>query len=127
MVRALSVIPRQPDTAGKTFQLADPNPLSARELTELVARRLGAPRPRLQVPVRVVQALFKIPKLVELSGMTPEAFAYVHTDQVFDTTHVRQALDGTGVACPPLPSYINQILRYYRDRVRLPWRFDKPS
>ena len=24
-------------------------------------------------------------------------------------------------------SYVNQILRYYRDRANLPWRFDAPA
>jgi len=127
IIDALTTIPKQPDTAGKTFQLADPRPLSARDLVSLVADRLGAPRPRLSVPEALVRPLFRVRRLCDLTGITPEALAYFNHAQIFDTTNTRTALHGTGVECPPLPSYLNQILRYYRDRVELPWRLDTPA
>lgn len=125
IVDCLVTIPRQPDTAGKVFQLADPNPLTSRELVELAAERLGAPRPRLSLPERLFRPLFKIDKLVELSGLTPESFPYFNHYVIYDTTNTRSALEGTGISCPPLRSYINQILRFYRDRAELAWRFDR--
>ena len=126
IVDCLATIPRQPDTAGKTFQLSDPDPLSARELVELVARRLGAPRPRFTVPEGLLRPLFKIKRLTDLVGMQLEHFEYFNHSMILDTTNTHAALAGTGIACPPLPTYINQILRYYRERVSLPWRFDTP-
>lgn len=127
IIDCLATIPKQPDTAGKTFQLADPNPLPAGELVELVAERLGAPRPRVQVPAAIFRPLIHWRRFNRLSGITPESFAYFNHPQIFDTTNTRAALQGTGVSCPPLRSYINQILRYYRDRAKLPWRFDTPA
>ena len=126
VIEALAAIPWQPDTAGKTFALADPAPLRARELVELVADRVGAPRPRVSLPEGLFRPLFRIKKMVELSGITPEALAYFNHAQVFDTTNTRVALRGTDIACPPIPAYLNQILRYYRERAQLPWRFDSP-
>jgi len=127
IIDCLAEIPRQPDTAGKTFQLADPSPLTSRELVELVAERLGAPRPRLSLPEGIFRALFKVDKLVELSGLSAESLPYFNHYVIYDTTNTRAALRGTGIECPPLRSYLNQILRYYRDRVDLPWRFDTPA
>jgi thioester reductase-like protein len=127
IIDCLATIPKQPNTAGKTFQLADPNPLTARELVELAADRLGAPRPRLRLPGFLFKPVFNVKKLSELSGITPESFAYFNHSQIFDTTNTRSALAGTGVSCPPIRSYINQILRYYRDRAELPWRLDAPA
>ena len=125
VVDCLVTIPRQPDTAGKVFQLADPTPITSRELVELAAERLGAPRPRLSLPEAIFRPMFKIKKLVELSGLTPESFPYFNHYVIYDSTNTRAALEGTGVSCPPLRSYINQILRYYRERAELPWRFDR--
>jgi thioester reductase-like protein len=125
IVDCLVTIPRQPNTAGKVFQLADPNPLTSRELVELAAERLGAPRPRFTLPERLFKPLFKIKKLVEVSGLTPESFPYFNHYVIYDTTNTRTALQGTGISCPPLRSYINQILRFYRDRAELAWRFDR--
>ncbi|MGE0710744.1 MAG: SDR family oxidoreductase [Planctomycetota bacterium] len=126
IVDCLTTIPTRPDTAGKTFQLADPEPLSSRELVELVAERLGAPRPRLALPELFFKGLFKLDKLVEASRLTPESLAYYNHYVIYDTTNTRAALRGTPIECPPLRSYLNQILRYYRDHVQLPWRFDTP-
>jgi thioester reductase-like protein len=127
IIDCLAAIPSRPDTAGKTFQLADPQPLSSNELVALAAERLGAPRPRLSLPEGLFRALFKIGKLVEASGLTPESLPYFNHYVIYDTTNTRAALRGTGLEAPPLRSYINQILRYYRDRVDLPWRFDTPG
>jgi thioester reductase-like protein len=124
IVDAIAAISKKTDQAGKTFALADPNPLSSKELIHLVAERLGAPRPRVHLPAALFKPLFNVKKLVDLSGITPESFEYFNHYQVFDTTNTRLALHGTGVSCPPLPAIINQILRYYRDRAKLAWRFD---
>lgn len=125
IVNCLVTIPRQPNTAGKVFQLADPNPITSLQLVELAAERLGAPRPRLSLPERIFRPLFKIKKLVEVSGLTPESLPYFNHYVIYDTTNTRSALEGTGISCPPLRSYINQILRFYRDRAELAWRFDR--
>lgn len=128
IVDCLAAIPKAPDTAGKTFHLADPNPLTTREIIELAAERLGAPRPRLHLPERLFRPLFKIDRLRQLTRLNEEGLAYMNLNQVFDTTNTRTALRGTGLeAPPPLPSYLNQILRYYRDRAKLPWRLDTPA
>jgi thioester reductase-like protein len=125
LVDCLAAIPKQPDTAGKTFHLADPNPLTAREIMDLAAERLGAPRPRLTLPEAAFKPLFKVKRLRDLTGLSDEGLAYVNHLQLFDTTNTRTALRGTGLEVPPaLPTYMNQILRYYRDRAKLPWRFD---
>ena len=125
IVDCLVTIPNQPDTAGKVFQLADSNPLTSLELIELAAERLGAPRPRFSLPEALFRPLFKIKKLVEVSGLTAESLPYFNHYVIYDTTNTRSALAGTGISCPPLRSYINQILRFYRDRADLAWRFDR--
>jgi thioester reductase-like protein len=128
IVDCLAAIPKQPDTAGKTFQLADPAPLTSRQIIELVAERLGAPPPRANVPERLLRPLFRVKRLQDLFRLNEQSLDYVNHLQVFDTTNTRTALFGTGLeAPPPLPSYINQTLRYFRDHVKLPWRFDTPG
>ena len=129
VVDCLTTLPEQPGTAGKTFHLADPNPLTTEELTQLVAERLRAPRPRVKVPAVVFRKLLQIPQINRITRMGPEALDYFEAYQVFDTTHTRTALEGSGLHCPPLRSYLNPILRYYRDHAGpdLPWRLDRPA
>jgi nucleoside-diphosphate-sugar epimerase len=128
IVDCLAALPRQADTAGKTFHLADPNPLTSRELIGLVAERLGAPRPRLDLPEAAFRPLFRNKRLQGFFGLSEQSLDYVNCQQIFDTTNTRTALRGTGLeAPPPLPSYLNQILRYFRERAKLPWRLDTPA
>ena len=124
VIECLVRIPEQPGTASKTFQLADPAPLASRAVVELVAARTGSPRPRLVLPPGLVRRALKLPRVAELAGIGVESLAYFNHPQTYDTTNTRAALAGTGCACPPLPTYINQILRHYRQRAKLAWRFD---
>lgn len=118
---AMAAIPRQEGTAGKTFQLADPNPLTARELTRLAAERMGAPRPRLEVPPALFKLLLRPRALSGLLGIPLEAVDYFNAAVAFDTTNARSALEPAGIACPPLPTYLNVILRFFLERAEVPW------
>jgi hypothetical protein len=41
---------------------------------------------------------------------------YMLTEQLFDATRTRAALDGTGIECPPLGDYYERLVRYGVER-----------
>ncbi len=59
----------------------------------------------------------KLGKLFDLGRMVMGTHVpYMLTEQLFDTARTREALRGTGVACPPLPSYFDRIVRWGVER-----------
>ncbi len=118
VVRAAHAIGRDPRAPGRTFHLGDPNPLTARETFDLVARAGGKRGPRGFIPSNLTRALLRAPGL-ERFAKSPRAFVeQLATPVRFDARNTDDVLAGTGIVCPPFESYVDELVAYVRDRVR---------
>ena len=118
VIEASHAIGRHPRAPGKTFHLVDPNPLTAKQVFELVARAGGKRTPRGFIPTNLTKALLRTPGL-ERFVKSPRAFVEQLATQVrFDARNTEAILAGTGIVCPPFESYVDQLVAYVRERVR---------
>lgn len=59
----------------------------------------------------------RLKKLFQLGETVMDSHVpYMITEQLFDTTRTRRALNDTGIACPPLASYFSRIVRWGVER-----------
>lgn len=108
-------IGRDEASAGKTFHLVDPAPLTAREVFERVAEHAHTEKPRGHIPGPIARAVLRTPGLARL-GRGPLAFVDLLDHAVqYDASNTAQALAGTQVACPPLADYLPALVRYVQD------------
>lgn len=118
VIRASHAIGHNPRSLGKTFHLVDPNPLTAKQTFELVARAGGKRTPRGFIPTNLTKALLRTPGL-ERFAKSPRAFVeQLATPVRFDARNAEEILAGSGIVCPPFESYVDQLVAYVRDRVR---------
>jgi hypothetical protein len=47
-------------------------------------------------------------------GIAPELVDYFDHPSRYDSTRTQEALDGTGLSCPPLPDYAPRMVAYMR-------------
>lgn len=115
-------IARHEATAGKTFHIVDPNPMTAREVFEGVARHANTEPPRGHIPAPLARAALRLPGLSRLAK-GPLALVDVlgHTVH-YDQTNTAQALAGSTLRCPPLADYLGNLVRYVLDVARPPVR-----
>ncbi len=107
---ALSVLDR---SEGKTYQLTDPNPPSAREVAEIFGRHLGKTLIWLPVSVSVVRFLLgTVPGLEPLTGLPAETLDYFAFPTTYGTAHTVADLEGTGVSCPNFRDYADKLLDF---------------
>lgn len=107
---ALSVLDR---SAGKTYQLTDPNPPSAREVAEIFGKHLGRRLIWLPVPVSVVRGLLDtVPGMEMLTGLPAETLDYFAFPTTYGTAHTVADLEGTGVSCPRFLDYADRLLDF---------------
>jgi len=110
---ALSVLDR---SEGKTYQLTDPNPPSAREVAEIFGKHLGKRMVWLPIPVSVVRGLLDtVPGMELLTGLPAETLDYFAFPTTYGTRHTVADLEGTGVSCPRFRDYADKLLDFMAD------------
>ena len=118
VVEAMLTLNEDPRAEGRTFHLVDPNPMSSRRVYELIAEKAGKRLPRMTVSYRFADALMRLPFLERLIRQQRQAVGYVNHLAIFNSTNTLEILDGTGVRCPPLKSYLDRLMAYVQDYYR---------
>ncbi len=104
--------------AGRTFHLADPHPLSARRVAELVARAGGKRTARSHIPSNLAKALLRTPG-IERFVRSPRAFVEQLTTAVrYDTRNTDVMLRGADVACPPFETYVADLVADVQEHLK---------
>src|SRR5258706_3384262 len=102
---------RGPD---RPFHIVAPNPSSSRRVYELIAQRSGKKLPRVSLGYKLTDALLKLPGLERLTREQRAAIAYVNHLSFYSSRHTLEVLEGTGIRCPPIESYLDNLIEYVR-------------
>ena len=119
VVEAMATLAQDGRAAGATVQLADPAPLTTRELFDTVARVLAGRPSRLRVPAPLVRATLVLPGSEALTKLPHVGVPYFFIRQTYDTTRARELLDPHGVRCPPFPSYAPALVEFVERNPKL--------
>ena len=109
---AAAAIHQDPRAVGRTFHIVDPNPSSSRRVYEQVAEREGRKLPRLSLGYKLTDRLLKLPGLEKLTREQRMAFATVNHLSFYSSRNTLEVLDGTGIRCPPIESYLDKLIAY---------------
>jgi nucleoside-diphosphate-sugar epimerase len=112
VVEAMSVLAREPIAVGKTIQLADPEPLTTRELFNSIARSIGGRQSRVTIPAPLVHTSLMLPLAPRISDLPHAAVPYFFLKQTYDTTEATTLLNPHGISCPPFNSYVDKIVEF---------------
>lgn len=119
VVEASCAIANDPRTVGQTFNLVDGNPLSARQVFELVAKKIGRPGPVGSLPTQIATALLRAPGLERFSHIPRAFIEQLATSIEYDDRNTREALAGTGIRCPSAEGYLGVMVEHVRREQRL--------
>ena len=113
---------------GQAFHLTDPNPLSAGQVINVFAKAAHAPEAAMRIdsrmfdfiPKQVRGGLQMLPPVKRITdqvlndlGIPRSVLVYINYPTDFDSTRTQEALEGTGIAVPPLPSYADKLWDYW--------------
>lgn len=114
VVAAMAEIAGRPDAAGKVYQLADPAAITTRELLDAISVVLGKPKPPFSVPAAMYEAALSVPALRRSLEIPRETVEYANHEVRYDVVNTLDALDGTGIQCPPIREYLPVLIDYLR-------------
>jgi NAD(P)-dependent dehydrogenase (short-subunit alcohol dehydrogenase family) len=113
---------------GQAFHLTDPNPLSAGQVINCFAKAAHAPEAAMRIdsrmldfiPKQVRSGLTMLPPVKRITdqvladlGIPRSVLVYINYPTDFDSTKTQEALEGTGISVPPLPSYADRLWDYW--------------
>jgi thioester reductase-like protein len=103
-------------SAGRTYQLADPRPLTVDQLLEEMCRATARRGVRVRLPRRATEwALGNIGPLERFVGIPADAVRYFVHPTHYDTTNTERDLAGSGIACPPVADYLPTLVGFMQD------------
>lgn len=114
VVAAAYALSRDERAAGETFHLSDPEPLSARQIYQLVAEHSQTRPPRGFIPGRITRALLRVPGLQRLARGPLSFLDGFDLEASYDSRNTQKLLADTDIRCPPFDSYVDNLIEYLR-------------
>lgn len=115
VVQAAWHLAHKEEAIGRTVHLVDPNPMSARRAYELIAAMANRKLPRFNLSARAADAVLRLPGLERVMRPQRAAINYVNHLALYSCHGALELLDGSGVRCPPLSSYLDKLVNYARE------------
>ncbi|HKP47678.1 MAG TPA: SDR family oxidoreductase [Pyrinomonadaceae bacterium] len=112
VVEAMAKLASDRNAIGATVQLADPRPLSTRNLFNLIAKCLVGREALVTVPPRLVESSLMLPPTPAISGLPHYGVPYFFLKQQYDTSEASRLLAPHHVTCPPFASYVKTLVDY---------------
>ena len=113
IISAIERLSAMPETMGKVFQLADPDPMTVDETIDAVARATGRNVIRIPMPRAVAKgALDYVPGVYRLMQIPSAAVDYFVHPTLYDTTNTRAALGEMSI--PRFRDYLPRLVEFVR-------------
>jgi len=119
VVDAMAALAFDENAIGKTVQLADPAPLTTSELFDAIARSANHKQSRVTAPATGVRFFLMLPPSPKITGLPHNAVPYFFVKQVYDTSQGQTLLAPHRIACPPFPSYVDNIVNFVKAHPKL--------
>ncbi len=127
IVEAIAAAAGDPNTLGETLHLVDPDPLSTKQLVEVLSREYAGVSPRGNLPPALADVSLRLPFVRELLGGTPrESIVYMNHPVVYDARRAVELLAPHGLRPPHFVDYVGPVVHFFAEHERDP-SFRPPS
>jgi nucleoside-diphosphate-sugar epimerase len=115
LVDAVTHLSGLPHSAGRTYHLADPHPLTVAEMAQTLAQAAGRRLIMVPVPRTVAKETIRhVPGAHTVLRIPAEAVDYFAHPTHYLTEHTQRDLAGSGIAVPPFPDYAERLVDFMR-------------
>lgn len=103
-------------SAGKVYQLADPDPPTNDRMLREIARATDRRVVRLKLPMGVAKGAIEYVPFVERIMQIPATSVDYFTHPTHYTSeNTQRDLEGSGISCPPFSAYVDNLVRFVRE------------
>ena len=114
VIEAIATLSATDRSSGRVYNLADPRPLTVAELYATMADAVGCRMIPVPLPASLARfAIDHVPGVHSLLRIPSSTIAYLNHPTYYLTAN-QADLDDTGVACPPVESYMPTLVEFMR-------------
>ncbi len=115
VVDGIAALSARDESLGKVYALADPDPLTWRELWDVMGQAAGKRLVQVRLPREPAKAAVRrVPGLEALLGVPAELMDYLTHPTYYLTTKAEEDLKGSGVLLPDRHEYVHRLVEYVR-------------
>jgi thioester reductase-like protein len=116
VIAAITACADDPEAAGHTLHLVDPEPLTSAEVFATLAREWDGRKPSYRISPGVLDRSLAFRRVRKFFGGTPrESVRYLNHPVRFDVTQAAEVLGRHGLRCPRFPEYVGPMVRFFRE------------
>jgi thioester reductase-like protein len=112
VVEAIDALGNDENAVGKTIALADPNPLTTRELFDAIAGAMTGKKSLVTPPPRIVEWTLSSAFSPPITGLPLSGVPYFFISQTYDTSVADELLGKHGIRCPGFRDYVENLLEF---------------
>ena len=115
VVAAVAHLSGHPNAKGRTYQVADPHPLTVDAMTEVLGEATSRKLIKVQLPKRLAKdAIAHVPGVYQLMRIPAAAVDYFAHPTYYLTDHLREDLAGSGIEPPAFPTYVEHLVAFMK-------------
>ena len=118
IIDAITALSGMEESLGKTYNLADPNPLTIAEIADAFGEELGIFVIKIPLPLDADQAVWvlkALPFIPEFMELPTKAIAYFAHPTTYSTDNSTKDLGSKGITCPNYGDYLHAIVRFVKE------------
>lgn len=119
VVESMAALAGDEHAVGKTIALADPSPLTTKEICDLIAEAVTNKKSVVTPPATVVEAFLNSPISPSLTGLPHMGVPYFFIPQTYDSGVCEALLEPHGIKCPSFSEYVGTLVRFVEEHPRV--------
>ena len=119
VVDAMVALAKDDAAVGATVQLADPAPLTTKQLFDEISKTIGGRDSLATVPAKIVYPVLMLPIAPRITGLPHSAVPYFFLEQTYDTKRAQELLTPRGIHCPRFPNYVEALVNFVAEHPTL--------
>jgi thioester reductase-like protein len=115
VVDAIAYLSGRDESAGKVYQLADPNPPDIDGMLDILGRATGRKLIRVPLPRGLAKlSIDRVPGVYRLMRIPSSAIDYFVHPARYDTSNTQRDLRDSGIDVPSFPEYADRLVAFMR-------------
>lgn len=112
VVRAITHLSQLEDSAGRVYQLADPDPPTVEELGDILASATRRRLVRVRLPAGLARSALERRLIRRITGLPAALVDYYVHPTIYRTDRTQADLEGSGIVLPSFGSYAESLVSF---------------